>query len=137
MAPVQNTGSASEELKSLSKQRINLGKSGEDLAAKALQKKGLKIIIRNFRNKFGEIDIIARDRESLVFVEVKTRCSDRFGLPEEAVTAAKQKQIIRVASSYLSQHKLLNVPVRFDVVAITIKGGKPEINHLVSAFETD
>lgn len=121
----------------MSKQRINLGKSGEDLAAKALQKKGLKIIIRNFRNKFGEIDIIARDREYLVFVEVKTRCSDRFGLPEEAVTAAKQQQIIRVASSYLSQHKLLNVPVRFDVVAITIKGGKPEINHLVSAFETD
>jgi len=121
----------------LSKQRINLGKSGEDLAAKVLQKKGLKIITRNFRNKFGEIDIIAKDNETLVFVEVKTRASARFGLPEEAVTEAKQQQVIRVASSYLSQHKLLNVPVRFDVVAITIKGGKPEINHLVSAFETD
>ena len=120
----------------MSKQRINLGKQGEDIAARYLLKKGLALITRNFRDKFGEIDIIAKDRETLVFVEVKTRRSDHFGLPEEAVTPAKQQQIIRVASSYLVQHRLLDVPVRFDVMAITIKQGNPQINHLVSAFET-
>ncbi len=120
----------------MSKQRINLGKRGEDIAARFLLEKGLALIARNFRDKFGEIDIIAKDRETLVFVEVKTRRSDHFGRPEEAVTPAKQQQIIRVASYYLVQHKLLDAPVRFDVIAIIIDQGNPQITHLVSAFDT-
>lgn len=120
----------------MSKQRINLGKRGEDIAARFLLEKGLALITRNYRDKFGEVDIIAKDRETLVFVEVKTRRSNRFGLPEEAVTPAKQQKIIRVASNYLVQHQLLDAPVRFDVIAITIDQGNPQITHLVSAFET-
>jgi len=120
----------------LSKQRIRLGKAGENIAANFLLDKGLVIITRNFRDKFGEIDIIAKDGETLVFVEVKTRRSDHFGIPEEAVTPAKQQQIIRVAMNYLAQGKLLDAPVRFDVIGITLKNGNPEIIHLVSAFET-
>ena len=89
MAPALSTGSVLEELRSLSKQRINLGKRGEDIAARFLLEKGLALIARNFRDKFGEIDIIAKDRETLVFVEVKTRRSHRFGLPQEAVTPSQ------------------------------------------------
>jgi putative endonuclease len=120
----------------LSKQRIELGKTGEDIAATYLQQKGLTIITRNYRDKFGEIDIIAGDDGTIVFVEVKTRRSDHFGLPEEAVTAGKQQQIIRVANNYLARRRLLDEPARFDVIAIIMKPGTPEINHLVSAFET-
>ncbi len=120
----------------MSKLRINLGKKGEDIAASYLRDKGFKIIARNYRDKFGEIDIIARDRRTWVFVEVKTRHSIRFGLPEEAVTTTKQQQIIRVASNYLVHHQLLDEPVRFDVIAVMMKPGNSEITHLVSAFET-
>ena len=120
----------------MSKLRINLGKTGEALAANYLRKKGFKIIARNYRDKFGEIDIIARDRGTWVFIEVKTRHSIRFGVPQEAVTLAKQQQIIRVASNYLVRHQLLDEPVRFDVIAIVMKPGNGEITHLVSAFET-
>lgn len=120
----------------MSRLRINLGKKGEDIAANHLREKGFKIIARNYRDKFGEIDIIARDRSTWVFVEVKTRHSIRFGFPEEAVTMAKQQQIIRAASNYLVRHQLLDEPVRFDVIAIMMKAGNSEITHLVSAFET-
>lgn len=120
----------------MSKERIRLGKTGEDIAANYLLDRGLEIITRNFRDKFGEIDIIAKDSQTFVFVEVKTRRSDRFGQPEEAVTPTKQQQIIRVATNFLAQRKLLDAPVRFDVIGITMKGRNPEISHLISAFET-
>lgn len=121
----------------MSKQRIDLGSNGEDIAANYLQRKGFEIIARNYKDKLGEIDIIARDRKTLVFVEVKTRRSDRFGLPEEAVTIAKQRQIIRLARSYLVRHQLVDEAARFDVVAIIMKSGRPGITHLVSAFDSD
>ncbi len=120
----------------MSKLRINLGKKGEDIAADYLRNKGFKIIARNYRDKFGEIDIIAKDRSTWVFVEVKTRHSIRFGLPEEAVTMTKQRQIIRVASNYLLRHQLLDEPVRFDVIAIIMKPANSEITHLAAAFES-
>ena len=116
---------------------MNLGKYGEDIAAGHLREKGFKIISRNYKDKFGEIDIIARDSETVVFVEVKTRRSYNFGTPEEAVTNAKQRQIIRLARKYLVQYRLLDEPVRFDVIAIIIKADAPEITHLVSAFDAD
>ena len=120
----------------MSIRRINLGKHGENIAIKFLKARNFRIIARNYRNKFGEIDIIAQDDDTRVFVEVKTRSSDRFCLPEEAVSPAKQKQICRVAQYYLVTAKDLDdIPVRFDVVAITISEDKPLINHIVSAFD--
>ena len=95
----------------------------------------MRIIARNFRDKTGEIDIIAQDGETVVFVEVKTRRSDRYGSPEESVTVSKQKQIIRVAGSFLSKHALIDAPIRFDVIAIRMATEGPEINHIVAAFD--
>lgn len=120
----------------MSIKRINLGKHGENVAAKFLKARNFRIIARNYRNKFGEIDIIAQDEETCVFVEVKTRNNNSFGRPEEAVSPAKQRQICRVAQGYLVSAGLHDIPVRFDVVAITISENKPLINHIASAFET-
>lgn len=121
----------------MSIRRINLGKYGEKIAVKFLKARNFRIIARNYRNKFGEIDIIAQDEDTRVFVEVKTRSNDRFCLPEEAVSHSKQQQICRVAQGYLvSKEDLHDIPVRFDVVAITLSENKPIINHIVSAFET-
>ncbi|MCF8055362.1 MAG: YraN family protein [Desulfocapsa sp.] len=120
----------------MSEPRIILGKHGEDLAADHLLGRGFEIIVRNYRQKTGEIDIIARDRECLVFVEVKTRKNTRFGQPFEAVTKKKQSQICRVALDYMNRNKLLNHPARFDVISILIdKNGKAAIEHLANCFE--
>lgn len=91
----------------------------EERACEYLKEKGLRIVERNFRIRQGEIDIVARDKGTLVFVEVKYRKDALSGLPQEAVTYKKQKQISKVALFYLSFHKLsLSTPCRFDVVAI-------------------
>lgn len=120
----------------MSETRIKLGKQGEDLAVDHLLGRGFEIIVRNYRQKTGEIDIIARDREWLVFVEVKTRKSTCFGQPFEAVTKKKQSQICRVALDYMSRNKLLDQPARFDVISILInKNGKAVIEHLANCFE--
>lgn len=120
----------------MSDARISLGKKGEDLAADYLQNHGLHIVTRNYRQKTGEIDIIARDGEYLVFVEVKTRKSLNFGQPFEAVTAKKQAQISRVALDYITRNKLHDHPVRFDVVSILMTSDeKIDITHLTNCFE--
>jgi putative endonuclease len=119
----------------MSKERINLGKSGESLAVDYLRKTGYRIIVRNFRRTAGEIDIIARDHDTYVFIEVKTRRSCRFGHPAEAVTRQKQKQISRAALEYLHTQELVDVPARFDVITVLTTANEPEINHIVSAFE--
>ena len=95
-----------------------IGAEGEDAAARFLQKQGYSIIERNFATKYGEIDLIARERNVLVFVEVKLRRSPEFGRPEEAVTRAKSLQIGRAALDYLTKKRLSGVPCRFDVVAV-------------------
>lgn len=103
----------------------------EEKACLYLKKKGLKILERNFRIRQGEIDIVARDKETLVFVEVKFRKDASKGLPQEAVDRKKQRQISRVALFYLSFHHLpLSTPCRFDVVAIC----QNEINWIPNAF---
>jgi putative endonuclease len=120
----------------LSKERISLGKQGEDLAVAYLKRHGVDIIKRNYRQKSGEIDIIARDQECLVFVEVKTRKNLRFGQPFEAVTPRKQAQISWVALDYITRNKLSNQPVRFDVISIVMtQDGRHEIEHLTNCFE--
>ncbi len=119
----------------MSKARINLGKKGEDLAAAFLQKKGFQIVIRNYRKKIGEVDIIAKDKQTLVFIEVKTRSSLLFGKPFEAVTTNKQAQLNRIALEYMTRNKLLEQAARFDVISILIpKNGKAEIEHLQNCF---
>jgi len=113
-----------------------LGKAGEDRAAQYLSKQGYKIIERNFRAPYGEIDLIALHRGELVFVEVKTRNSDAYGAPELAVTPRKQQRMIKAALGYIKYKKLHQMPCRFDVVAIT-RGAEKELELIQYAFEAD
>lgn len=113
-----------------------LGEVGESIAVTFL--KGLKytIIERNFRCKCGEIDIIARDGRTLVFVEVKTRRTNAFGVPQLAVTPFKQRQISKTALTWLAQKKLQDAGARFDVIAILQPDhAAPEIEHIRDAFD--
>ena len=115
--------------------RLTLGAWGEDRAADYLCQQGMKIIERNFRTPVGEIDIIARHKSVLLFVEVKTRRSNAFGTPQEAVGPRKQRQIIRTAQWYLQNNKNTKLQPRFDVVAILCQsGGTALITHLPDAF---
>jgi len=117
------------------KDRLTLGKAGEDAAARFLRKKGLKILERGFRLFRGEIDIIAMDRKTLVFVEVKTRTGETYGYPEESVTYAKQIQLRKIAEGYLQKKHLGDYPCRFDAVSVLIEGqGRPLIRHIENAF---
>jgi len=120
----------------MSSQRLALGKKGEKLARKYLQKKGYRILVDNYRTPRGEIDIIAEQGGAIVFIEVKTRSDMTFGCGLEAVTTAKQKQISMVALEYLASQGFAEAPARFDVVAVSDKGGnKPEILLVVNAFD--
>lgn len=114
--------------------RRRQGKIGEDLAAKYLERNGLRIIERNYRFERGEIDLIAEEGEELVFVEVKTRRSNAFGAPEDAVTEEKQEQVRAVADGYLFERDINNRPCRFDVVAIEYQDGCTEIRYIRDAF---
>lgn len=98
--------------------RLELGRAGEDAAVRLLEQSGYEILTRGFRMFRGEIDVIARDGETLVFVEVKTRTSEDFGRPEEAVTRSKQAQIRKIAQGYLIQVNAGKIPCRFDVLAV-------------------
>ncbi len=113
---------------------MKLGKKGEKLAVKFLKKKGYKVIKQNYKTRIGEIDIIAKDRETLVFIEVKTRESVEYGLPFEAVNRAKKKKIANVALLYLKKVKEIP-PCRFDIVSIYYEKGKPEFELIKDAFE--
>ena len=102
----------------MDRSRLNIAKTGELLALKHLKTRGCKILAQNYRARRGEIDLIVQDGEFTVFVEVKTRRSLRFGLPQAAVTRQKQRQISKVALAYLQARNLLDAPCRFDVIAI-------------------
>ncbi|MBI5073686.1 MAG: YraN family protein [Nitrospirae bacterium] len=112
----------------------DLGKKGEDLAVALCREKGLTIIEQNFRTPFGEIDIIAKDGNVFVFIEVKARAGDAYGAPFEAVTSRKQAKITKVAMSYLKRFRK-EMPARFDVISISMKSGKPDIHYIQDAFE--
>ncbi|GBD96573.1 MAG TPA: YraN family protein [Nitrospirae bacterium] len=113
---------------------MRLGQKGEELAVKYLRKKGYKIIKQNFKTRIGEIDIIANDGGTLVFVEVKTRESIAYGMPFEAVNSYKRRKIANVALLYLKKIKEVP-PCRFDVVSLYYDHGKPEFNLIKDAFE--
>ncbi|WP_326491622.1 YraN family protein [Desulfolithobacter dissulfuricans] len=118
------------------RQNLPTGRQGESLAAAYLEKNGYTIICRNYRRRFGEIDIIARHRGFTVFIEVKTRRSGRFGGPLVAVDRRKQQQIYRVAEEYLASHGLQETPARFDVVSVALaRDGRVTIDVIENAFE--
>lgn len=113
-----------------------LGNRGERLAAKYLRKQGFKILARQYRTRMGELDLIARDGDVVVFVEVKTRKHAAAGHPVEAITPAKQKKLTQLALAYLKQHRLLEHSARFDVVTVYWTDGEkqPTIEHFANAF---
>ena len=119
----------------MSRRRQRLGKSGESTAAWFLQGQGYRILARNYRNRTGEIDIIAREGNTLVFVEVKTRRSHRFGPPKTAVTAGKQYRMTRTALGYMKETGRMNTRARFDVVTIDASTQPPEIEVIKNAFD--
>ena len=98
--------------------RQTLGKSGEDLAVAELGRRGYAILARRYRTRYGEIDIIARDGDTTVFVEVKARATGECGTAAEAVTPRKQRRLATMALDYLARHTSTDIPCRFDVVAI-------------------
>jgi putative endonuclease len=117
------------------REKKELGKKGEEKALRFLKKKGYRIIENNYVCKMGEMDIIAREKDTLVFVEVKTRTSTEFGPPQLAVNSSKQRQLSKVALNYLKEKKLEDVKARFDVVAILLEQKKEEIELIRDAFD--
>jgi len=118
-----------------SMQKKELGKKGEDLAFRFLKKRGYRIIEQNYVCKMGEMDLIAKEKDTLVFIEVKTRTSMYFGPPQLAVTKFKQRQMSKVALYFLKEKKLEDVKARFDVVAILLTPGREEIELIRDAFD--
>lgn len=121
----------------MSKYNLDLGKSGENKAVKFLKDKGYEILLRNYRTKIGEIDLIAKDRNIVCFIEVKTRSDNKFGLPVESITSTKQRQIIKTATVYLKENNLLEKRVRFDVVSVVGRGEEEKIEVIKNAFSLD
>ncbi len=119
------------------KQKKYLGNSGESKAASFLIDNGYKILAKNYRTKLGEIDIIAIDKDTICFVEVKTRSTDKFGLPQEAILDNKKRRIAKTALLFLKEKKLLDKKARFDVIAITFQKDLPKIDLIQNAFELD
>jgi putative endonuclease len=118
----------------MSQARVALGKTGEDLACAELERRGYAIVARRYRQRGGEIDVVARDGPTLVFVEVKARETHDFGEAAEAVTAFKQRRIVQLALDYMTRHHVSNCPCRFDVVAIHFEVEGPAIEVFQNAF---
>jgi len=114
--------------------RREQGLRGEDVAARYLEGLGYRIVERNYRFERGEIDLIARDGDELVFIEVKARRSEAFGPPEDAVTPQKEEQIRKVAEGYLFEREIKEQSCRFDVVAVTFTRGETDIRLIRNAF---
>lgn len=123
-----------KEMTTLVGNKRAIGAKGEELAARFLEDKGFEIVERNYRARRGEIDLIARDGETLVFVEVKLDRTGRFGQPEGWVDGKKQRQIAKTALRYLQENRLVDAGCRFDVVAISIGRAKTNISHIPDAF---
>ena len=112
-----------------------LGILGEELAGHYLARLGYKILLKNYENSLGEIDLVAKERGALVFIEVKTRSSLSMGSPLESVTFHKRAQIVKCAQYYMKRYGIKDVPCRFDVVSVFIPpGGEPRIEVIENAF---
>jgi putative endonuclease len=119
----------------VSQQRIELGKTGEDLACRELERLGYAILARRYRTRIGELDIIARDGRTLVFVEVKARHDRAFGGASEAVGFTKRRRLARLALDYIVRHRLIDCPCRFDVVSIQFETNQPKVEVFRNAFD--
>ena len=116
-------------------EKKELGRKGEEIALQFLKRKGYRIIERNYVCKLGEMDIIAREKDTLVFVEVKARTSTVFGPPQLAVNSSKQRQLSKVALNFLREKRIGDVKARFDVVAILLGPKGDEIELIQDAFD--
>jgi putative endonuclease len=119
----------------MSHARQRLGKIGEDLACRELERRGYAIVARRYRLPGGELDIIARDGPTVVFVEVKARVGRRFGAAVDAVTGLKRHRMAQLALAYLTRYRLTECSCRFDVVSIQLENGCPTIEVFQNAFD--
>jgi putative endonuclease len=119
----------------MGERRREIGNRGEDAAAKYIKKRGYKIVERNFTCPLGEMDIIALDRKTLCFIEVKTVSGKTYGPPEIAVNASKQNKLSKVALTYLNQNHLHDTRARFDVIGVTLSPGEERVELIKDAFE--
>ena len=108
---------------------------GEDLACRELERRGYAVIARRYRRRGGEVDIIARDGDALVFVEVKAREGAAFGSGAEAIGHLKRRRLVQIALDYMTRHRLTSCPCRFDVVSILFGDGQPAIEVFQNAFD--
>jgi putative endonuclease len=114
--------------------RQTTGRRGEQLACAELQRRGYAVLARRYRTRHGELDIIARNAGTIVFVEVKARHGGRFGDPADAVTSHKQRRLVSMAQDYLARHGLTEAPCRFDVVAVDVAETPPVVTVIADAF---
>jgi putative endonuclease len=115
-------------------ERPALGRSGEDIAVDLYEARGYEVLERNFRCKEGELDVIAAKGRTVVFCEVKTRRTDRWGEPSEAVDHRKQARLRRLAAAWLRERRPGSVDIRFDVVSVIVADGRARVTHLEDAF---
>ncbi|MEK7167235.1 MAG: YraN family protein [Patescibacteria group bacterium] len=120
----------------ISTEKRKIGNLGEKIAKQYFKKQGYKIIKQNFTNRMGEIDLIVKDKDQFVFVEVKTRTNQNFGYPEESIDSRKQSKIIRTAQNFLFEKKIFSENYRFDVISIELNQStqKAIIKHIKDAF---
>lgn len=119
----------------MTRERLDLGKLGEELAVRRVEALGYKCLVRNFRCPLGEVDLIAREGDTLVFVEIKTRRARGLSYAKEAVTNRKKRQLSRVALAYMKSNGCSDAKSRFDVVAVNLDGDRREIEVIKNAFE--
>lgn len=118
--------------------QLSLGDRGEMAACDFLRAQGYQILEKNYKCKLGEVDLVARRSGRLAFIEVKTRTSDHFGMPQEAVDLTKQEKIFKIAQWYLKEKKIEKAPIAFDVVAVLWKEGEaPDLRLIADAFEKE
>jgi putative endonuclease len=115
-------------------QKQILGKYGEDIAASYLQDRGYSILERNWRCEIGEIDLIAKYKESLVFVEVKTRSGQGFGHPFEAITKSKVARMRQLAAQWTNTHEIIGLSLRLDAIAVLVQDGKVAVEHIKRVY---
>ncbi len=119
----------------MTRERLELGERGEALALEKVKQLGYRNIVKNYRCRLGEVDLVARDGDELVFIEIKTRKGRPLGFAKEAVTLRKQQQISKVALNYMKTHNCCDVSARFDVVAVAMGNGPPQIEVIRNAFD--
>lgn len=121
-------------MRTMNDERRELGARGERVAEGYLKSRGFRVLERNYRSKLGEIDLVCRDKGSIVFVEVKTRTSVLYGDGMAAVGPRKQQKLRRLAQQYLQEHRLESAEARFDVLSVMLVSDEPTVEHVEGAF---